>query len=388
MKFNGGDVANLFKPKIKISVPEATLPVNNIIGVLKGLVTTKNAAESNAVAVPQSTRSSSKPIIKGDPQTGITKNMGTAYQAYITKAIKEANKEIEAENAKVKKVKVNVTCPADVAEEKEEFNVSGRFAESLDYLIIGKQVGQGAYATVRVAFDKKLNCKIALKIYDKAKLIEPQRQKSVQREIKIMEKLSHQNIVKLYTAFDTRRHVVVTMEYVKGMSLHGYLKSRPNRRLEEYEAKKIFKQVVNGVEYCHGKNIAHRDIKPENILLDERYHLKLADFGTAKILSEKRVSHEEDPLGPTSKGSTFVGTAEYVSPEVLLDKESGPASDLWALGCLLYQFFAGRAPFKGKTEFLTFNLIIEGKVSYPYVFYLIIHNRTFLLPLGSCVKVC
>ena len=121
------------------------------------------------------------------------------------------------------------------------------------------------------------------------------------------------------------------------------------------------------LEHMHGRGIAHRDIKPENLLLDEKYHLKLCDFGTAKILGQKRSEAHEDPLERESGGSTFVGTAEYVSPEVLLDKESGPASDIWALGCILYQFFAGRAPFKGKTEFLTFGLITKGEVMYPLV---------------------
>ena len=125
-------------------------------------------------------------------------------------------------------------------------------------------------------------------------------------------------------------------------------------------------ELVNLLEHMHKRGVAHRDIKPENLLLNEDYHLKLCDFGAAKILGEKR-PESEDSLERDPKGSTFVGTAEYVSPEVLLDKESGPASDLWALGCILYQFFAGRAPFKGKTEFLTFNLIIKGEVTYPAV---------------------
>ena len=113
--------------------------------------------------------------------------------------------------------------------------------------------------------------------------------------------------------------------------------------------------------------VSHRDIKPENLLLDEKYHLKLCDFGTAKVAGETHTEPEKELLEREPKGSTFVGTAEYVSPEVLLDKESGPSSDLWALGCILYQFFAGKAPFKGKTEFLTFNLIIKGEIIYPVV---------------------
>ena len=88
-------------------------------------------------------------------------------------------------------------------------------------------------------------------------------------------------------------------------------------------------------------------------------------FGTAKFVPKELPIQEKDDK--PVKGSTFVGTAEYVSPEVLLDKQSGFASDLWALGCILYQFFAGNAPFRGKTEFWTFNLIINGEVTYPPV---------------------
>ena len=75
----------------------------------------------------------------------------------------------------------------------------------------------------------------------------------------------------------------------------------------------------------------------------------------------------DDPIGKFQKGTTFVGTAEYVSPEVLQDRESGPASDLWALGCIVYQFFVGKPPFNSKTEYLTFEAIIKGQVAYPPV---------------------
>ena len=87
----------------------------------------------------------------------------------------------------------------------------------------------------------------------------------------------------------------------------------------------------------------------------------MGDFGTAKVIGKEYKSEK--------KGTTFVRTAEYVSPEVLLDKESGFPSDLGALGCIIYQFFAGKSPFNAKTEFLTFNLILKGEVIYPSVKY-------------------
>ena len=112
---------------------------------------------------------------------------------------------------------------------------------SLDEYIIGKQIGQGAYAVVRIGLHKPSNKKVALKIYKKYKLMDPNRRKSVKREIKLMEKMKHPNIVKLYEIIDTSKYVILVMEYVGGGSLHGYLKARSNRRLDEPEAKRIFK---------------------------------------------------------------------------------------------------------------------------------------------------
>lgn len=80
-----------------------------------------------------------------------------------------------------------------------------------------------------------------MKIYKKYKLLDPNRRKSVKREIKLMEKIKHQNIIRLYEVIDTSKYVILVMEYVGGGSLHGYLKSKPNRRLEETDAKRIFK---------------------------------------------------------------------------------------------------------------------------------------------------
>lgn len=121
---------------------------------------------------------------------------------------------------------------------------------------------------VRLATSKIDAQKYAIKVYDKSKLSDISRQKSVRREIKLLQKMNHPNIIKLYDAFETDHHVYLVMEYVSGGSLHSYLKEKPNRRLEEEDAKKIFKQLMTALQYCHKKSIAHRDIKLENILLD------------------------------------------------------------------------------------------------------------------------
>ena len=99
----------------------------------------------------------------------------------------------------------------------------------MENYIIGKRIGQGAYAVVRIGLHKDTQQKIACKVYEKFKLLEPNRRKGVKREIIIMEKLDHPNIAKLYEAFDTHKQVYLIIEYVNGGSLHTYLKSKPNR---------------------------------------------------------------------------------------------------------------------------------------------------------------
>jgi len=122
-------------------------------------------------------------------------------------------------------------------------------------------------------------------------------------------------------------------------------------------------EIVKALEYMHLRGIIHRDLKPENILISETGHIKLCDFGTSKILTG-------DPLSPGTpekkKSKSFVGTAEYVSPEILNSK--GPitrALDLWALGCIIYQMLVGKPPFRGASEYLTFQLILNRQLEFP-----------------------
>ena len=97
---------------------------------------------------------------------------------------------------------------------------------SLDDYVIGKQIGQGAYAVVRVGLHRPSNKKVAMKIYKKPKLLDLNRRKSVKREIKLMEKMRNQHIIRLYEVIDTSKYVILIMEYVGGGSLHGYLKAQ------------------------------------------------------------------------------------------------------------------------------------------------------------------
>jgi 3-phosphoinositide dependent protein kinase-1 len=105
-------------------------------------------------------------------------------------------------------------------------------------------------------------------------------------------------------------------------------------------------EVICSLEYLHIQiGVIHRDLKPENLLVDANWHILLTDFGTSKI-----VTNEE---GSVPRKGSFVGTPEYMPPELVKNTESCFASDLWSLGCTLYQLICGRPPFRGVTEYLT-----------------------------------
>ena len=221
-----------------------------------------------------------------------------------------------------------------------------------DYQIL-KQIGQGAYAIVKEATHRATNNKVAIKVYDKFKLLDPQRKKSVNREIQILQKLSHQNIVKLHETIDSIKQLYLVMEYIKGRSLYSYLKSKDNRRLHESEAKSIFKQILLGVQYCHRRNVSHRDIKLENILLTDAHEIKIIDFGFSTCY----------PHG--TKLRVFCGTPSYMSPEIVTKKDyCGPPADMWALGILLYAMLSGKFPFKGGSDRELYKNIAKGEFAF------------------------
>jgi serine/threonine protein kinase len=139
--------------------------------------------------------------------------------------------------------------------------------ESLSNYTIKKIIGKGAYATVRLGRHNDTNKKVAIKTYDKYQIIDPTKKANMLREIEILKKLDHPHIIKLYETVDTPKHFHLVIEYVSGVSLYSYIKSKPNSCLDESESKRIFKQILGALDYCHNKFIAHRDIKLDKIIM-------------------------------------------------------------------------------------------------------------------------
>ena len=236
----------------------------------------------------------------------------------------------------------------------KEFKRNTGFIPKISNYIISSQIGQGAYAIVKQAINKKTKEKFAIKIYEKSKMTESQRMSSINREINLLKQINHPNIVKLYEVIDTPRQLCIVMELAHGQSLHSFAKSKTNRRVFEKTAIIIFRQILSGIEYCHSLNIVHRDIKMENILVDENLDVKIIDFGFGICSS------------PTQRLKVFCGTPSYMAPEIISKKEYlGLPTDIWSLGVLLFAMIYGHFPFRGGSERELFKAIEKGNLIYP-----------------------
>eukprot|EP00026_Physarum_polycephalum_P003080 Phypoly_transcript_03089.p1 GENE.Phypoly_transcript_03089~~Phypoly_transcript_03089.p1 ORF type:complete len:791 (+),score=135.36 Phypoly_transcript_03089:191-2563(+) len=227
--------------------------------------------------------------------------------------------------------------------------------KTIDDFTIGRVLGEGSYGAVVEAVDKETGIQYAIKILEKKHILKENKVKYVTTERDILGQCYHPGIVKLFYTFRSE----ASLYYVLELCPHELLAHiKQNGGLDEECVRFYTAEIVEALEYLHGKGVVHRDLKPENILLSADWHVKLCDFGTAKILGTER----------NARSNSFVGTAEYVSPELISTKETSCASDLWALGSIVYQMCANRLPFRGKTEFLTFQKVTSRDLTFPINF--------------------
>ena len=219
-----------------------------------------------------------------------------------------------------------------------------------DY-ILGKTLGEGAFGKVKIATHIHTQQKVAIKILDKSKMIEDEDDVvRVQKEIGILKKLRHNNIIQLYEIMESQKHLYLVMEYCENKELFDYIVK--NQRLNEMEACSFYQQILNGLEYLHSLKIVHRDLKPENLLLDYNNTIKISDFG---------LSTNYDGLL-----STPCGTPCYAPPEMLRgDDYNGIKSDIWSTGIILYAMLCGALPYAESKEDVILKKITNKEYMIP-----------------------
>jgi len=206
---------------------------------------------------------------------------------------------------------------------------------------------------VKRAHHSQTGQQVAIKIINKSKLTsKPTLRRKVEREIAVMKLIDHPHLIKLFDVLQTRKYLFLIIEYVEGGELFDYIVQKG--KLTEQEAFHFFKQIIEGMEYCHNNLVCHRDLKPENLLLNKDNNIKIADFGMASLMSE-------DFLVETSCGSPH-----YASPEVVTGgKYNGMMADVWSCGVILFALLAGTLPFDDENLTVLLSKVKKGAFKIP-----------------------
>ncbi len=205
----------------------------------------------------------------------------------------------------------------------------------LGHYQIVAELGRGGSARVYKARDLRTELDVAIKVIPNDAENRQLFVQRFQREIEVVRKLNHPNIVAVYDAGETEELVYLVMQCVEGGTLRDLI---AEGRLEVPLAASYAVQMAQALHHAHRQGIVHRDVKPSNMLLDadDPSRLLLADFGIAKIQGLRGIT----------KSGTTLGTPEYMSPEQAQGRESDPRSDIYALGCVVYEMLTGQPPFK------------------------------------------
>lgn len=235
---------------------------------------------------------------------------------------------------------------------------------------LGKELGEGSYSTVVLATDLTTNVQYAIKMLSKRYIIKEDKVKYVKLEKDALNRLNnHPGIVTLHYTFQDNQNLYFVLDYAENGELLTLIK-RFNT-MDEDSTRYYTMQLVDAIDYMHQNGIIHRDIKPENILIDSNFKIQITDFGTAKILDKDA---ETGNYPQDSRAKSFVGTAEYVSPELLNNKYCGKPADIWALGCIIYQMIGGKPPFKGANEYLTFQKVQKLQYAFTAGFPIVVRD--------------
>ncbi|XP_074267833.1 phototropin-1 [Silene latifolia] len=237
----------------------------------------------------------------------------------------------------------------------------------------------------------------AMKAMDKNAMLNRNKVHRACAEREILDMLDHPFLPALYASFQTKSHICLITDYCPGGEMFMLLDRQPLKVLKEDAVRFYAAEVIVALEYLHCQGIIYRDLKPENILLQSNGHVALTDFDLSCMTScmpqllmpeirDKKRQHkgQQNPIflaEPMRASNSFVGTEEYIAPEIIAGAGHTSAVDWWALGILIYEMLYGYTPFRGKTRQKTFTNVLQKNLKFPASKQVSLHVKQLLYQL-------
>jgi len=212
-----------------------------------------------------------------------------------------------------------------------------------------EELGVGGMGTVFKARDTRLNRYVAIKALHPHVLRDSQAYRRFKNEAQISAQLSNPNVATLFDFIKEGDQSYLIMEYIDGVTIEERLKREG--ALSVRETINLSKQILNGLSEAHRLNILHRDLKPANVMIKAGTYAKLMDFGIARLETATRLT----------ANNKVIGTVEYMAPELLKGKEPSKASDLYAVGVMMYEMLTGKTLFVANSEAALVYSIVNEK---------------------------
>ncbi|KAI5064652.1 hypothetical protein GOP47_0021322 [Adiantum capillus-veneris] len=244
-----------------------------------------------------------------------------------------------------------------------------------------KPLGSGDTGSVHLVELRGTGQVFALKAMDKSMMLQRNKVHRARAEREILAIMDHPFLPTLYASFQTKTHVCLITDYCPGGDLFLLQDKQPTQTLSERTASFYAAEVVVALEYLHCMGVIYRDLKPENVLLQKNGHILLTDFdlsfltscrpqlilqgGKGRSRRSKRRRRVTFCAEPRVSSNSFVGTEEYIAPEIISGEPHSSAVDWWALGILLYEMLYGRTPFVGRNRQKTFYNVLNKELIFP-----------------------